>query len=180
MLRILPNVASLREHVHRLIYRATEYRPEHCPICCGAHLRRHGCYKRKPRGECIDACTAVKVPRFLCIDCKHTCSVLPSCIAPRRWYMWSVQQPVLTYLLCGGTQEKCAEELEHLGPAISTMRRWWRWLQSRHEGLAFHLRSKQPQWGRAADWQEFWQRAFRDEPLRELMAYLDAQGLTVP
>jgi hypothetical protein len=60
------------------------------------------------------------------------------------------------------------------------MRRWWRWLRTRHEPFAFHLRTHQPEWGRAAQWREFWQRAMQDEPLRELMAYLDGQGVSVP
>jgi hypothetical protein len=60
------------------------------------------------------------------------------------------------------------------------VRRWWRWLQARHDQFAFHLRNHQPEWGRAAQWQEFWQQALQEEPLRELMAYLDGRGLTVP
>jgi transposase-like protein len=177
MLRILPHIASLQEHLHRLIFRPEDYRPERCR--CGlARLWRHGHYKRKPREN--GGCAEVKVPRFRCAGCNSTCSVLPSCVAPRRWYMWSMQQAVLVYLLCGIPQEQCAQELAHLGPGISTMQRWWRWLKRRHEELSFHLRGLQPQWGRAADWRELWLLAMEQEPLRELMAYLDAQGLSIP
>jgi transposase-like protein len=179
MLRpILPSIASLQEHLHRLINQPEDYRPEHCPQCGQTHLWCHGHYTRKPRenGEHKE----VDVLRYRCVDCKKTCSVLPSCIAPRRWYMWSMQQAVLMYLLCGGTQEACAQELAHLGPAIRTMQRWWRWLRRCNDDFALHLRNKQPDWGRTANWQEFWRAAMVDEPLRELMAYLDSQGVDIP
>jgi hypothetical protein len=45
---------------------------------------------------------------------------------------------------------------------------------------AFHLRSHWPEWGRAGSWQGFWQLALAQEPLREVMAWLDQQGVSVP
>lgn len=176
--RILPEIASLHEHLHRLIHTPEDYRPEHCPHCGQSRLWCHGNYKRKVREN--RGCSEVNVPRFLCADCGGTCSVLPSYVAPRRWYVWGTQQAVLLYLLGGGTQEKCGQKLSHRGPVLSTMQRWWCWLRRRHDQFSFHLRSKQPQWGRAGDWRGFWQQALEQEPLRELMAYLDARGLAIP
>jgi hypothetical protein len=46
--------------------------------------------------------------------------------------------------------------------------------------MAFYLRSHWPEWGRAGSWQGFWQLALAQEPLREVKAWLDRQGLTVP
>ncbi|MBK9442558.1 MAG: hypothetical protein IPN53_15175 [Comamonadaceae bacterium] len=31
-------------------------------------------------------CNPVPILRYLCNACKHTCSRLPACIAPRRWF----------------------------------------------------------------------------------------------
>jgi transposase-like protein len=179
MLRcILPNIASLYEHVHRLLNQPMDYRPEKCPHCNHTHLWYHGHFTRKPRGD--SDIKEVKVPRWRCTDCRRTFSVLPSCVPPRRWYLWSVQQALLVCLLSGATQEQCAEDLAHLGPALCTIQRWWRWLKRKNNDFSHYLRSFKPEWGRTADWREFWRVAMADEPMRELMAYLAAQGLTIP
>ena len=88
-----------------------------------------------------------------------------------------MQAAVLLSLLCGASLRECAAVC---GRARSTVRRWWRWLKERHERFAFHLRCQWPEWGRASQWQEFWQRCLREQPLRESMAWLDRQGLVVP
>jgi len=91
--------------------------------------------------------------------------------------LWSVQQAALLHLLSGASLRKNAQTS---GRARSTVRRWWQWLQQRHEQLAFHLRSHWPGWGRAGSWQGFWQLALAQEPLREVMGWLDRQGIVVP
>jgi transposase-like protein len=180
MLRIVPLIASLQEHLDKLLCTPEDYRPRQCPRCGLAGLWCHGHYTRKADRQ-SGKLNPIPVPRYYCPGCEGTCSRLPSCIAPRRWYLWSVQQAVLLCLLSGTSLRKCADTLACLlGPSGSTVRRWWRWLQARHDQFAFHLRNHQPQWGRAAQWQQFWQLALQEEPLRELMAYLDGLGLTVP
>jgi hypothetical protein len=88
---------------------------------------------------------------------------------------------VLMWLLSGGSLRKCADTLGCiLGPSRRTIRRWWRWLPARQSLFSFRLLTHEPQWGRAADWTDFWRRALAQQPLRELMAYLDNQGLIVP
>lgn len=179
MFRIVKAIATLQEHLEKWALTPQDYRPKQCPRCGLAGLWGHGHYDRKAdRGT--GTLNPIPIPRFFCRGCRGTCSRLPSCIAPRRWYLWSVQQAVLMSLLCGISLDECATRWASLGPAASTMRRWWRWLRTHHELFSFHLRTHQPEWGRAAQWREFWQRALQDEPLRELMAYLDGQGLSVP
>jgi transposase-like protein len=176
MLRIVSLIASLRQHLEELERAPAAYRPPRCPHCGLAGLWEHGCYMRKADRDTGDL-NSIPVPRFLCRGCRRTCSTLPSCLPPRRWYLWSVQQAVLLGLLSGASLRECAKTS---GPARSTARRWWQWLQQRHEPLAFHLRSHWPEWGRAQSWQEFWQLALAHEPLREVMAWLDRQGVVVP
>lgn len=179
MLRIVPLVATVEEHLAKWICTPEDYRPKQCPHCGLARLWCHGHYCRKAdRGS--GQLNPVPVPRYYCPGCRGTCSALPSCMAPRRWYLWAVQQAVLAYLLAGGSLDQCATELAHLGPALSTMRRWWRWLKARHVQFAFRLRELKPDWGRAEDLRTFWRWAIAQEGLRELMAYLDQQGLIVP
>ena len=179
MPRIVPFVATVEEHLAKWISRPEDYRPKQCPHCGLARLWCHGHYCRKAdRGS--GELNPVPVPRYYCPGCKGTCSALPSCMAPRRWYLWSVQQVILVCLLAGVSLERCAAQWAERGPALSTMRRWWRWLKGRHMEFAFYLRNRQPEWGRAGELQEFWRGAIEEEPLRELMASLDNEGLIVP
>jgi transposase-like protein len=176
MLRIVSAITCLQQHLMTLGCTPQSYRPERCPRCGLAGLWGHGHYTRKAdRGT--GELNPIPVPRFLCRGCRRTCSTLPSCLSPRRWYLWSVQQAALLRLLSGASLRKSAQTA---GRARSTVRRWWQWLQQRHEQLAFHLRSHWPQWSRAQSWQGFWQLALAQEPLREVMAWLDRQGVVVP
>lgn len=176
MLRIVSAIACLQQHLMTLAATPEAYRPERCPQCGRAGLWGHGRYYRKAdRGS--GALNPIPVPRFVCRGCGGTCSRLPSCLPPRRWYLWSLQAAVLLGLLSGASLRECADTS---GRARSTVRRWWQWLQQRHEPLAFRLRSHWPEWGRAGSWQGFWQLALAQEPLREVMAWLDRQGVAVP
>ena len=88
---------------------------------------------------------------------------------------------VLVCLLSGMSLRQCADTVGCiLGPSQRTIRRWWRWLEARHALFSFRLLDREPEWGRSVHWTDFWRRALAREGLRELMAYLDAQGLIVP
>ncbi len=176
MLRIVPLIVSLQHHLDELARAPAVYRPPQCPQCGLARLWGHGHYDRKAdRGSGV--LNPIPVPRFVCRGCGGTCSVVPSCVPPRRWYAWSQQAAVLLSLLSGTSLRECADTC---GCARSTVRRWWQWLRHRHEQYAFHLRSHWPEWGRAGSWQQFWQIALAQEPLREVMAWLDRHGVVVP
>jgi hypothetical protein len=171
----------LEQHLETLSSDPDKYRPTRCPTCGLGGLWCHGHYERK--ADRTGELNPIPVPRYRCgkeKGCGKTCSSLPSCIAPRRWYLWLVHQLVLLCLLAGESLESCATKFANLGPAVSTMQRWWRWLKARHLEFSFHLRGLQPEWGRATQWREFWRRAIDEKPLRELMAYLAHQGLIVP
>ncbi len=179
MPRIVPAIGCLKKHLE--IFRSTpeHYRPPSCPACGLAGLWCHGHYARKSAREGGEL-NPIPIPRYLCgktQGCGKTCSLLPSGIAPRRWYLWAVQQAVLVALLAGNSIRTGAATC---GRARRTVRRWWRWLQARHEQFAFYLRSRWPEWGRTEEWRPFWSRAIAECSLGELMAYLDGQGLIVP
>jgi hypothetical protein len=115
---------------------------------------RHGCYHRKAdRSAGGESRNPVAVLRFLCRECLRTCSRLPACIAPRRWYDWAVQQVVLMILLGGGVVHGCSR---CAGRARRTMRRWRDWRDARGERFAFFLRSRFAELGRIADHASFW------------------------
>ena len=125
MYRILASITSLEQHAQALAGDSEAYRPTACPRCQRSGLWRHGFYERKADrrvGVSIDeSLNPVAVPRFLCPACARTCSRLPACIAPRRWYDWAVQQLVLLILVAGCSVHRCAF---CTGRERHTVRRW--------------------------------------------------------
>jgi hypothetical protein len=65
-------------------------------------------------------------------------------------------------------------------PCRSTCRRWGRWLQERAEDFEFRLRSAFPDWGRVLGWPDFWVSALRQQPLSDIMTWLDHHAVSVP
>ena len=88
MYRILPGIDSLKQHREVLAAEPERYCPERCPHCGQAGLWAHGTYPRKADREGVgdESLNPVAIPRFFCPTCRHTCSRLPECVAPRRWY----------------------------------------------------------------------------------------------
>lgn len=177
MNRIVGHIASLAEHLIAVVTDPEQYRPAACPHCGRAGVWRHGCYRRKADrragGESLDP---VPVLRFLCRACVRTCSRLPACIAPRRWYDWVVQQAVLLLLLSGMSLNGCAR---CSGRDRRSVRRWRDWLLARGEQFAFFLRSRWPELARVADVAAFWRNVIDERSLQQAMAWLD-RDLVVP
>lgn len=178
MHRIVATVTSLAQHRSLLAHAPELYRPPACPHCGLGKLWRHGCYQRKvERGVGLIAPRdPVPVPRFRCVGCKRTCSRLPACIAPRRWYDWVVHQVLLRALAGGASLHAAARAC-----AVDrhTARRWRAWLAARGETFAFFLCSRFPDWGRVGDSAAFWRTSLSERSLQELMAGLD-RDLLVP
>lgn len=179
MQRIVPAILSLHHHRDLLEQEPVIYRPAACPHCGLAKPWGHGCYARKADRQPMssDSMNPVFIPRFFCQGCRQTCSRLPECIAPRRWYDWAVQQVVLLWLLGGGSLHQAAVRG---GVDRHTARRWWGWLKERGETFGFWLRSRFPDLGRSADFAGFWQGCLASMPLSRAMAWLDLAGVTVP
>lgn len=180
MHRILASITSLEQHAQALAEDSEAYRPAACLRCGRGGLWRHGFYERKADrrvGVSADeSFNLVEVPRFLCRACERTCSRLPACIAPRRWYDWAVQQLVLLMLLAGCSVHRCGV---CSGRDRHTVRRWRDWLHERSEVFAFFLRSRHPEFGRCADHASFWRNVIEVLSLAQAMALLD-RDLVVP
>ena len=176
--RILASITSLEQHAQALAQNSEAYRPTACPHCHRSGLWRHGCYHRKAdRGAGSDeSLNPVAVLRFLCRACERTCSRLPACIAPRRWYDWAVQQVVLLLVLGGCSVHRCAVCASR---DRHTVRRWRDWLRDRGERFAFFLRSRFPELGRVADHASFWRNVIDKLSLQQAIAWLD-RDLIVP
>lgn len=177
MYRIVPAFLSLEQHLRAVVTTPQSYRPDRCPHCGGACLWGHGCYCRKADRSEDGLLNPVPVPRFLCPSCNRTCSRLPLCICPRRWYGWALQQLVLSLLLIGASLRRVTTVT---GLGYDTVRRWWRWLCEHHQRFAFGLCSRFAELGRTADLRAFWLTCLRGMPLCRAMAWLDGDGMAVP
>jgi transposase-like protein len=177
MYRIVLAFATLEQHLRAVISTPHSYRPDRCPHCGRGNLWGHGFYDRKADHSSHAELNPVPVPRFRCASCNRTCSRLPLCIGPRRWYAWALQQLVLSLMLFG-LSLRCTAAVT--GLSRHTVRRWWAWLRERTEDFAFHLRSRFAELGRTADTTAFWRACFASMPLCMAMAWLDRDGLTVP
>ena len=179
MQRIVPSILSLQQHRDSLERQPVIYRPVACPHCGLARLWGHGCYERKAdrRPRPFGSMNPIPVPRFFCQGCRQTCSRLPECIAPRRWYGWAVQQVVLLWLLGGGSLHQAAVQG---GVDRQTVRRWWAWLRERSEAFGVWLRARFPDLGRAVDFSGFWGGCLVAMPLSRAMAWLDRDAVAVP
>jgi hypothetical protein len=110
MREIIANIHSLAQHLKMMLQDPEHYKPGCCPHCGLDILWNHGVYLRKsdrlnPPSQSLNL---IPIPRFYCDGCKRTCSVLPECIPPRRWYLWATQQMVLSLVLLGISYRKIA------------------------------------------------------------------------
>lgn len=174
MHRIVPGILSLLQHIELVAAAPQRYRPSHCPHCQADRLWAHGRYWRKADrlADPQDSLNPVAVLRFFCRSCVRTCSRLPECIAPRRWYDWAVQQAVLLLLLAGCSVRECAART---GRAWRTVQRWGAWLTERGDVFAFFLRSRFAELGRAGEGAAFWLGVLQMMSLSRAMAWLDLE-----
>lgn len=177
MHRIVAGITTIEQHLETIRQTPEAYRPPCCPHCGRKILWQHGHYERKAdRRAGQDSLNPVPICRYCCSACRRTCSRLPACIAPRRWYDWSVQQAVLEQRLNGSPNRQCAA---CGGPDRRTVGRWRDWLQERSLLFEFHLRARCAELGRATDFSTFWCRVFESIGLTQAMTLLDRQ-LCVP
>jgi transposase-like protein len=179
MSRILPAIDSLEQHLYHLEHQPEAYRPACCPHCGKGGVWCHGYYLRKAdregrEGNYLDP---VPIPRYYCPGCTQTCSRLPGCIAPRRWYLWVVQQAALGLLLSGSSLREAARQCQ---PGRRTISRWRQWLEARFTRYSFHLRSRFQALGRHASFSAFWSASFLQMSLATAMAWLDRDGVVIP
>ncbi len=125
---IVSDIITFSQHLYALKHSFELYRPSFCPHCNAFVLWCHGYYGRKPdrlnHGD--DSVNDIPIPRFLCATCRRTCSTLPECIAPARWYPWVIQQWCLWAYLNGWSVKQLYRDFPM---ARSTISRWVNWLK---------------------------------------------------
>ena len=116
---IMPKVLSWSEYQK---IQPKDLRPVCCPHCSKKGLWLHGHYERKSERN------FVPVFRYFCPHCHKTCSVLPEYLAPRRRYIWQVQQAVLILAITGNSLATIAKQL---APSRHTVSRWLKHFKAR-------------------------------------------------
>ena len=178
MVIIVPEIHTLEQHLHQLDADPEFYRPDRCPHCGCAGLWFHGFYNRYPDRDSPSNQSLNPVPilRFLCPQdsCGRTCSVLPECIPPRRWFLWSVQQTFLLLLLGKCLPEKLST------PHPRTVWRWWQRLRDRFHTHRFCLASLNARWGQYTCARTFWSACFRGMTFSAALFFIHQSDEVIP
>jgi len=178
---IIPEITTLAQHIFRLSADLSYYLPDFCNNCGHFKLWFHGFYYRK----CIRANenrtdkleNPIPIPRFRCPSCRKTCSALPECIAPRRWYRWKIQQAVLMACFLGTSLRQIEKKYRM---SRSTIKRWYDHLESKFKEHAFFLKARFPFLGEHTDLTSFWLSCLHRMSLAKAHYYLHLAGSIIP
>lgn len=176
---ILSEILTLRQHLNTLKQNPKLYCPNACIYCQEASIWRSGYYYRKPDrlNHANESQNDIPIPRFQCATCRRTFSTLPGCIAPRRWYLWSIQQACLWLSLSGWS----IQQIHGLFPtARSTLSRWVLWLNERFSEHLRVLCSKVAAMGYYSKLAPFWLHWLDSKTLSHAMVLLNQSGVIVP
>jgi hypothetical protein len=99
MVHIMAGILTLVQHLSIQQENSKSYTPNCCPHCGKSTMWFHGYYSRKADRSKMGELNPIFIPRYFCPYCQKTCSVLPECLPPRRWYLWCVQQLILKELI---------------------------------------------------------------------------------
>lgn len=182
MRNIVSGITDLNQYLNVLEQSIERLRPERCPGCGASKLYPHGRYHRQSDRENRSAHSLNPIPilRFYCVHCKSTCSVLPECIPPRRWYLWWVQQIAFMKCLWGQPTAQVERDAPQATPRPCTIKRWLAALKVRHQEFSLQLKARFSAWGYYDDFKLFWQYVLNIMPLSRVMFYLNGDGVIVP
>ena len=146
-----------------------------------SHLKLwdHGNYDRKANRISVgkENMNPIPIPRYLCAGCERTCSRVPECIAPRRWYNWIVQAVYLRAVMRETQPEGEASASSH--PTRRTIQRWWNWLRECGPVFRFHLSSRFAELGRLGGELDYWCHVVDTMGLSRAMAFVN-QEMRIP
>lgn len=176
---IVAGIASLFQYVELIKNKLEIFRPDRCHLCGKSGVWLHGCYPRKAdRTNTGDhLLNPILIQRYFCPGCHRTCSVLPECIPPRRWYLWEVQQVALLLSLTGASLRAIAKKVT---PSRHTIKRWIDQYQEQ-----FHLHKDALcnyfiKLGSAVNFSEFWIEGLKNFSLAKAMRLCHVSGVSVP
>lgn len=146
-----------------------------CPYCGLDKLWCNGTYPRKSDRE--GKLNPIIIQRRYCCGCHKTFSVLPECIPPRRWHLWSMQQAAWLMVLSGHSIRSISTLLK---PSRRTIARWRDWFIDKltvHRDTLCNLFSEL---GRAVGLEGFWKTCLEQIPLSKAMRLCHESGVIIP
>ena len=178
MSQIIKKYTSLNQYRQDVAHNPEELKPANCDACGCNDIWCNGLYERAISGRDKDRQKAepVDILRFKCSRCKSHYSVLPSIIAILRWYLWCMQQWVLSMVLTGFSMQKAAE-----AACINrrTVSRWRCWLGDKFRiihNILCQSNSNNIQYQREKDFLSLFQRY----QLSHIVEILHQEKLLVP
>ena len=179
MVHIFADIMSLVQYIDLLKHEPEKLRLEHC-LCCGkSNPWRHGGYFREADriNPSSTSLNSVFIQRYYCPSCQKTCSVLPECIPPRRWYLWDMQQVIFLLYLSGLSAYAVARATQLSRQTIK------RWITRFIERFRFHkdaLCTHFAAFGRCVTMPSFWQTVFKTMSLGAAMRLCHVTGVIIP
>lgn len=176
-MHILAGIMSLLQY--KQSQELNQNRLERC-LCCGlAYPWLHGCYPRKSdrSSNQDESLNPILIQRYYCPGCRQTCSVLPECLPPRRWYLWEIQQIAMMLTLNGTSFNTTAKQI---APSRHTISRWMARLR---EKFCFHkdvLCGHFINLGRNCGIDDFWKACLNKISLAQAMRLCHVAGVPVP
>jgi len=176
---IVAGILSVVQHLKTVKENPNYYRVSHCPCCGKSGLWHHGKRYRKADRENPTESTLNPVPilRFYCPACGRTCSALPECIPPRRWYLWAIQWLAMLFIFIGESIHKINQKVI---PSRWTISRWYTRLKNQFERHALHLRSAWSWLGYKTSLSGFWCSLMEKINFSYAMLFLNQHGVVVP
>jgi transposase-like protein len=154
--------------------------PVHCQQCGSIKFKKYGKYCRKVHcGNELEVINPTYIQRYYCFGCKHTFSVLPDWLPPKRWYVWAAQENALRARILLGYSIRMVSNRYRMGR--STLNRWFGRLKDRFCDHADQLKQVLPNvLGRTEDAISFWKSWLSHFSLSQAMGQLQAAGIEIP
>jgi len=177
MVHILADILSLAQYQECFKAGSQQHRLDHCLHCGKANPHLHGHYPRQSYRSPFTQLNPILIQRYYCSVCKKTCSVLPECISPHRWYLWEIQQIALIMILSGHSINAIAKQIM---PARRTIARWVARFQNQFRIHKNALCNHIADLGRATGFNDFWTLCLNTMSLAKAMRLCHVAGECVP
>ncbi len=179
MAYIFADILSLVQYIHIQKHEPEKLDLKNC-LCCGkSHPWRHGGYSREADriNPSSTSLNPVFIQRYYCPCCHKTCSVLPECIPPRRWYLWEMQQVIFLLYLSGMSAYAISKTMQ---PSRQTIKRW---LLRFTKQFRFHKDALCTYFcalGRSINMKDFWKMTLQRMSLSAAMRLCHVTGVVIP
>jgi transposase-like protein len=178
MLHILAEILSLLQYVEQY-HNDKLPRLMHCLVCGKLKPWFHGRYPRQSDriNPSNTSMNPIWIQRYYCPGCGKTCSVLPECIPPRRWYLWETQQTAILLFLLGNSARAVEQQVK---PSRHTIKRWVSWILVQFKLYKDVLCTHFSAFGLFTEPVSFWKHVFKKLSLSTAMRICHVAGVPIP